>query len=291
MYTEEKKEPDLNEESFNKLKAVILEKAKEKWACERQYNRACEVSTMEELCNIIRENIYWCVTREVLSTHLIEEFRELFAANNIFSNCDLTHQDGLVLVDGDEKVSVDNNVMVCACGNACINAYGKATVYAFDKTTIEGHDNVEIFAYDETNVNVIHNAKVSAHRDAKVRASKNTLVFANDKATVFAYECARVNAYDNAVVSVYECARVDAYDNTMVYAYDLSTVYVNSGQVIVKAKGLATIISCGNIECNLIEHAIHRILNVNGDNKIVYASDKITFEKSSEYIPDESNNK
>lgn len=78
---------------------------------------------------------------------------------------------------------------------------------------------------------------------------------------------ATVRASGNATVRAWGSATVEASGSATVRAYDSATV---------QACGSAYVTSYQAIECKLSDNAIYR---VRGENKILYASDGITFEK------------
>ncbi len=101
---------------------------------------------------------------------------------------------------------------------------------------------------------------------ANVDASSGYLLV-DGSATVEACGGATVLACDRAKVEAYDSATVRAYDSATVEAYDSATV---------EAYGSAYVTSYEAIECKLSDNAIYR---VRSENKILYASDDITFEK------------
>ncbi len=48
---------------FEKFRDEILVRAKEANACACQYKRAYKAETIDELCNVIKDNFSWCCER------------------------------------------------------------------------------------------------------------------------------------------------------------------------------------------------------------------------------------
>ena len=293
MYTEEKKEVDLNEETFNNFKEEILERAKAKNACKYQYVIACETSTIKDLCDVIKDNFHWCCHNAIFSPQIIEKYRELFADNDIFFNCDC--QQGFLQVCGDAKVDVCNNVRVYAYDNAMITARHDADVFAIDNVTVNAMDNAKVLAYDNAIISVSDYARVRCLDNVKVTALNDARVESFGESIIWAYDCSNIFANGNTVVNAFgtvdsfvKNVTVCAFEKALVIAYHKTVVCANGVDVRVIALENAIVTSHSVIDCKLGGNAIHRILD---KNKIIYASDEIAFEKSSEYIPDESNNK
>jgi len=180
-------------DNFKAIKQEILYRAHAHHACREQYGRAYASETLQELCNVIKDNFSWCCLNKVLTAELIKQYQADFSANGIYVSTDVT--EGYLL------------------------ATGNAKVIAYDNATVEANDNATVRAYDNATVEARGNAKVIARGNAKVIANDNATVIANDNATVEAYDNATVEAYDNAKVIAYDNATVEAYDNATVEAY------------------------------------------------------------------------
>ena len=190
----------MNETNFEAIKAEILKRAKEAHACSEQYGRAYKSQTLQELCNVIKDNFNWAFKNKVITAELLMQFRVDFAANEIYVNVSV--QSGYLLCD---------STTVVAYGNATVVAYGNATVVAYDCATVVAYGNATVVAYDNATVVAYGNATVVAHGNATVKADGNATVEAHDNATV--------KAYDSATVVAYESATVEAYDNTYCTSY------------------------------------------------------------------------
>lgn len=93
--------------NFNLIKDEILRRAKEACACAEQYARAYKAETMQDLCNVIKDNFDWAYRNMVIDTALLMLYRDDFAKNGIFVN-----------------TSVSKGYLLC--GNATVEAYGNA---------------------------------------------------------------------------------------------------------------------------------------------------------------------
>ena len=142
-------------DNFKTIKQVILDRARAASACREQYGRAYASETLQELCNVIKANFYWCCDNNVLTAELIKQYQADFAANRIYVNTDVT--EGYLLAN--------NNATVRATGNATVKAYGNATVIA--------NDNAYCVSYLAIKFRLSGNA---LHRVI----STNTVYFAND---------------------------------------------------------------------------------------------------------------
>ncbi len=172
----------MNQERFEELKRIILDRAHTASACKEQYGRAYRSETVEELMTVIKDNFNWATNNNVLDGSLIETYSDEFNANRIWHNHD--------------------------CFNGYLIASGNATVRAFDNATVRAFDNATVRAFDNATVEAYGNATVEAYGNATVEAYGNATVEAYDNATVEAYGNATVEAYGNVYVAswdVFEC--------------------------------------------------------------------------------------
>ena len=178
--------------NFNLIKDEILQRAKEARACAEQYARAYKAETMQDLCNVIKDNFDWAHRNKVIDTALLMLYRDDFAKNGIFVNTSVSK--GYLLCDN-ATVEAWDNATVKAWGNATVKAWGNATVEAYGNATVKAWVNATVEAWD--------NATVKACDNAMVEAYGNAMVEAWDNATVEAWDNATVKAWDNAYVSSY----------------------------------------------------------------------------------------
>lgn len=101
---------------FQEIKDEILRRGYEANACDAIKRAECSES-MEELAQVIKDNIAWCVSARVLDTKIISKYKKDFASVGIYAN--ESHSDGYVVIDSE----VD-----CLSGNAIAILYGNATV-------------------------------------------------------------------------------------------------------------------------------------------------------------------
>ena len=143
------------ETNFEAIKAEILSRAKEARACTEQYGRAYKSETLQELCNVIKDNFHWCYNNKVITPDLLMQYREDFAQNEIFIN-----------------ISVQSGYLLC--DNATVEAWGNATVKACDNATVEAWGNAYCTSYCTIE------CKLSDNAIYRVR-STNTIYYSSDK--------------------------------------------------------------------------------------------------------------
>lgn len=228
-------------DNFKAIKQEILDRAHAHHACSKQYGRAYASETLQELCNVIKDNFDWCCDNNVLTTGLIEQYQTDFAVNRIYADTDVA--EGYLLANDNATVRVFYNTKVIAFGNARVVACHNARVKVYSNATVAAYNNV----------------KVRAYNNAKVRAYNNVMVDANDNANVVAYGHAKVEAYRNTKVQAYNYVMVKAYDNATVRAYDKTYC-----------------VSYRAINCHLSGNALYRVIST---NTVYFANDNIKFQK------------
>ena len=226
---------------FEEIKNEILERARKARACSGQYKRAYQSENIETLCDVIKDNFWWCCRNDVLDGELIDNYGEIFSENKIYHN-----------------VSVKNGFLLVS-GNSTVKAYGNSTVNAYDRSTVETYDRSTVEAYNNSTVKARDSSTVNAHDDSTVKARDSSTVNAYNISTVEAYDRSTVEAYNNSTVKAYNISTVEAYDNSTVEAYNKS--YINC---------------CSTVECVIKDNSIVRRWDL---NTIQYASDKLKFEK------------
>ena len=108
---------------FEEIKKEILERAHNARACTIQYKRAYQSENLETLCNVIKDNFWWCCRNNVLDGELIDKYKKIFSDNKIYHN-----------------VSIKSGFLL-ASGNSTVEASGNSTVKAYDNSTVEAYDN------------------------------------------------------------------------------------------------------------------------------------------------------
>ena len=126
---------------FNEIKEEILKRAHEAKACTEQYKRAYSSASIEELCEVIKDNFYWCTNMGVIEAELIEKYKSIFAENKIYYN--VNSAEGYILVYGNATVEANGNATVYAYGNAKVDANGNAKVYANGNTYVVSYYAIE----------------------------------------------------------------------------------------------------------------------------------------------------
>lgn len=133
---------------FEEIKNEILERARKARACSGQYKRAYQSENIETLCDVIKDNFWWCCRNDVLDGELIDNYGEIFSENKIYHN-----------------VSVKNGFLLVS-GNSTVKAYGNSTVEAYNKSYINCCSTVECVIKDNSIVR---------------RWDLNTIQYASDK--------------------------------------------------------------------------------------------------------------
>ena len=238
---------------FEEIKKEILERAHNARACTIQYKRAYQSENLETLCNVIKDNFWWCCRNNVLDGELIDKYKKIFSDNKIYHNVSI--KSGFLLASGNSTVEAYSstvkaydNSTVKASGNSTVQASGNSTVEAYS-STVEASGNSTVEAYSST---------VKAYDNSTVKASGNSTVQAYDNSTVEAYG-STVQASGNSTVEAYGNSTVKAFGNSTVKAYDNS--YINCRSTI---------------ECVLKDNSIVRKWDT---NTIQYVSDNLKFEK------------
>lgn len=117
---------------FEEIKNEILERAHNARACTIQYKRAYQSENLETLCNVIKDNFWWCCRNNVLDGELIDNYGEIFSENKIYHN-----------------VSVKNGFLLVS-GNSTVKACGNSTVEAFDNSYINCRSTIECVLKDNS---------------------------------------------------------------------------------------------------------------------------------------------
>ena len=124
---------------FEEIKKEILERAHNARACTIQYKRAYQSENLETLCNVIKDNFWWCCRNNVLDGELIDKYKKIFSDNKIYHNVSI--KSGFLLASGNSTVQAYGNSTVEAYGNSTVEAYGNSTVKAFGNSTVKAYDN------------------------------------------------------------------------------------------------------------------------------------------------------
>lgn len=158
-------------ERFNEIKGEILRRAHAAGACKEEYGRACKAENMAELCGVIKDNVWWCCDKKVLTGELVEKYWEEFGAQDIYVNVDV--EKGLLLAWGTATVRAWGTATVLASGTATVRVSGNATVEASGNATVLASGNAYCTSYKAID------CKLSGHALYRVRET-NTVYFASD---------------------------------------------------------------------------------------------------------------
>lgn len=117
---------------FEEIKKEILERAHNARACTIQYKRAYQSENLETLCNVIKDNFWWCCRNNVLDGELIDKYKKIFSDNKIYHN-----------------VSIKSGFLL-ASGNSTVEASGNSTVKAYDNSYINCRSTIECVLKDNS---------------------------------------------------------------------------------------------------------------------------------------------
>ena len=183
---------------FEEIKKEILERAHNARACTIQYKRAYQSENLETLCNVIKDNFWWCCRNNVLDGELIDKYKKIFSDNKIYHN-----------------VSIKSGFLL-ASGNSTVEASGNSTVKAYDNSTVKASDN--------STVKASGNSTVKASSNSTVQASGNSTVEASGNSTVKAFGNSTVKAYDNSYINCRSTIECVLKDNSIVRKWDTNTI-------------------------------------------------------------------
>lgn len=108
-------------EQFKEIKKEIIERAHADLACGEQYKRAYSSTSIEELCDVIKDNFFWYLNAKVIDVELIEKYKSIFAGNKIY--CNVNTVDGFAIATGNATVKANDNATVRAHDNAYAISY------------------------------------------------------------------------------------------------------------------------------------------------------------------------
>ena len=133
---------------FEEIKKEILERAHNARACTIQYKRAYQSENLETLCNVIKDNFWWCCRNNVLDGELIDKYKKIFSDNKIYHNVSI--KSGFLLASGNSTVEASGNSTVQAYGNSTVKAFGNSTVKAYDNSYINCRSTIECVLKDNS---------------------------------------------------------------------------------------------------------------------------------------------
>lgn len=103
--------------NYETIKTEILRRAKEANACIKQYSRAYRAETMQQLCQVIKDNFWWACNHDVLTVGLLEQYKSEFAENEIYVN-----------------TSVERGFLLCGSATALHTTLSSANFQAMHST-------------------------------------------------------------------------------------------------------------------------------------------------------------
>ena len=151
---------------FEEIKKEILERAHNARACTIQYKRAYQSENLETLCNVIKDNFWWCCRNNVLDGELIDKYKKIFSDNKIYHNVSI--KSGFLLASGNSTVEASGNSTVKAYDNSTVEASGNSTVQAYGNSTVEAYDNSTVQAYGNSTVKAFGNSTVKAYDNSYI---------------------------------------------------------------------------------------------------------------------------
>ena len=151
---------------FEEIKKEILERAHNARACTIQYKRAYQSENLETLCNVIKDNFWWCCRNNVLDGELIDKYKKIFSDNKIYHNVSI--KSGFLLASGNSTVEASGNSTVKAYDNSTVEASGNSTVQASGNSTVEAYDNSTVQAYGNSTVKAFGNSTVKAYDNSYI---------------------------------------------------------------------------------------------------------------------------
>ena len=172
--------------NFEEIKEEILKRAHKAGACAKQYGRAYQSKSTEELMQVVKDNFHWACENNVITPDLIERYREEFAANEIYLN--VSTKRGYLLCDN-ATVKAWGNATVEACDNATVEAWGNATVEAWGNATVKAWGNATVEAWGNATVKAWGNSYCCSYYVIECKLSdkaiyrvisENTIYFADD---------------------------------------------------------------------------------------------------------------
>ena len=199
---------------FEEIKKEILERAHNARACTIQYKRAYQSENLETLCNVIKDNFWWCCRNNVLDGELIDKYKKIFSDNKIYHNVSI--KSGFLLASGNSTVE--------ASGNSTVKAYDNSTVKASGNSTVKASGNSTAQASGNSTVEASGNSTVEAYDSSTVEASGNSTVQAYGNSTVEAYDNSTVQAYGNSYINCRSTIECVLKDNSIVRKWDTNTI-------------------------------------------------------------------
>ena len=254
--------------NFKAIKAKILERSAASGAA-GVYKEAHESKTLCELCGVIKEYFKVCCNLKIITSDLLEAYREDFAQNDIFINVSV--KSGCLLCNSG-TVKARGGAVVVACGEAVVETQGRVIVEARGNAFVRACHNTIVRAFDNSIIEAYGNAMVTAFDYSIVRAWGDATVAAYDNSVIEAHSTT-IKARDYATVKARDHSIVEAYDYAIVKACDHSIVEAYGPYVTINACGNARCTSYDSAQCKLTDSAINVVINNAQNIETIYYSD------------------
>jgi hypothetical protein len=167
---------------FEEIKKEILERAHNARACTIQYKRAYQSENLETLCNVIKDNFWWCCRNNVLDGELIDKYKKIFSDNKIYHNVSI--KSGFLLASGNSTVEASGNSTVKAYDNSTVKASGNSTVEAYDNSTVQAYGNSTVKAFGNSTVKAYDNSYINCRSTIECVLKDNSIVRKWDTNTI-----------------------------------------------------------------------------------------------------------
>ena len=167
---------------FEEIKKEILERAHNARACTIQYKRAYQSENLETLCNVIKDNFWWCCRNNVLDGELIDKYKKIFSDNKIYHNVSI--KSGFLLASGNSTVEASGNSTVKAYDNSTVKASGNSTVKASGNSTVQASGNSTVKASGNSTVKAYDNSYINCRSTIECVLKDNSIVRKWDTNTI-----------------------------------------------------------------------------------------------------------
>ena len=232
-------------ERFEELKQEILRRAHEARACMEEYGRAYKAETLDDLMQVVRDNFRWCCGNNVLDGALIDAYREEFNAGKIWHN-ESSITEGLMLMDGSSSGEF----------------HGSSSGVFFDSSQGEFHGSSSGVFHGSSSGVFFGSSSGEFH-------GSSSGVFHGSSSGEF-HGSSRGVFHDNS--------RGEFHDNSSGEFHGSSSgVFFGSSSGVFYDSSYA--VSYSVKECNLHDHALYRIIDL---NEVRYADESMKFVKVEE---------
>ena len=213
-------------DKFNEIKDGIISRAREAFACRKEFRRAYKSETLAELMQVVKDNFEWAYENKVITSSFIKEYEEEFAKNNIWLNRDVINGHLLCV---DSSVKACGHSLVVARGNSSVEAYGDTSVEVHSDSSVVAYDNSSVKAYHCSSVAAFDNSSVEVFGDSSVVAYDNSSVEAHNSSSVKAYGKSSVKAFDHSIViTAFPGVECLVFDNAIHRALPENKIYYAS---------------------------------------------------------------